>query len=186
MPKRLAFDEAEDGYRRKASAPADLSDLPLGASIVRTPAPSAPGSDSSKRAAEAVSDPTRARSHRLVMLALVFGMTVGAARASEPEASAAAGEPTALEQFGDRAVEVAQRAILIGGVVLYNHRHAVAGAVMGCGAGAVAVGTSALAVGIATAGLAAPAAPSAAALGCGLGALGGALLGARMDDLSMP
>ena len=127
-------------------------------------------------------------SFRCLAIALAFCLSASVARAAADvaEGSSAAPQSTALERIGDRAVELAQRAILVGGVVLYNHRHAIAGAVMGCGAGATVAGSSALAVGVATAGFVAPAAPSAAALGCGLGAVGGALLGSRMDDLSMP
>jgi len=120
---------------------------------------------------------------RVALLALALCFAAGAARAEPPTPPP---EASVLDQLGDRALEAAQRAILIGGVVIYNHRHALAGAVIGCGAGAALAGTSALALGVATAGLAAPAGPGAAALGCGVGALGGAMLGARMDDLSMP
>jgi hypothetical protein len=120
---------------------------------------------------------------RAALLALAICLAAGAARAEPP---AVAPDRTALDELGDRALEAAQRAILIGGVLIYNHRHALAGGVIGCATGAALAGTSALALGVATGGLAAPAGPGAAALGCGVGALGGAMLGARMDDLSMP
>lgn len=37
---------------------------------IRTPVPSAPGSESSREAAESITDPMRARCHRLIMLEL--------------------------------------------------------------------------------------------------------------------
>jgi hypothetical protein len=72
---------------------------------------------------------------------------------------------------------------VIGGVLLYRHRHAVAGATLGCVAGSLAATTTTLGAGLATGGAALTTTAPAAALGCGLGALGGAALGQPLDDV---
>ena len=77
----------------------------------------------------------------------------------------------------------AEQAIVIGGVLLYRHRHAVAGAGLGCVAGSVAATTTMLGAGLATGGAALATGAPAAALGCGLGALGGAALGQQLDEV---
>ena len=79
--------------------------------------------------------------------------------------------------------EKAEQAIVLGGVFLYRHRHAVAGAALGCVAGSVAATTTTLGAGLATGGASLTTTPTAAALGCGLGALGGAALGQQLDDV---
>jgi hypothetical protein len=76
-----------------------------------------------------------------------------------------------------------ERAIVIGGVLLYRHRHMVAGAALGCVAGSVAGATTAAGAGLATAGASVTAIAPAAALGCGLGALTGAAIGRPLDDV---
>jgi hypothetical protein len=82
-------------------------------------------------------------------------------------------------------LDEARRAIVIGGVVLYRHRHAVAGAAMGCVAGSMAATTLSLGAGLATGGAALVGTGPAAALGCGLGALGGGVLGQPLDDVDV-
>lgn len=79
--------------------------------------------------------------------------------------------------------EKAEQAIVVGGVLLYRHRHAVAGAALGCVAGSMVATTSTLGAGLATGGAALTTAAPAAALGCGLGALGGAAIGQRLDNV---
>ena len=79
--------------------------------------------------------------------------------------------------------EKAEQAIVMGGVLLYRHRHAVAGAALGCVAGSVAATTTTLGAGLATGGASLTTAAPAAALGCGLGALGGAALGQHLDNV---
>ena len=51
-------------------------------------------------------------------------------------------------------VEKAEQAIVVGGVLLYRHRHAVAGAAIGCVAGSMAATTTAVGAGLATGGAA--------------------------------
>jgi hypothetical protein len=80
-------------------------------------------------------------------------------------------------------VEKAEQAIVVGGVLLYRHRHAVAGAAIGCVAGSLAATTTVVGAGLATGGAALAGSAPAAALGCGLGALGGAALGRPLDDV---
>jgi hypothetical protein len=79
--------------------------------------------------------------------------------------------------------ETTEKAIVIGGVLLYRHRHALAGATLGCVAGSVAGATTAAGAGLATAGASITAVAPAAALGCGLGALAGAAIGQPLDDI---
>jgi hypothetical protein len=79
--------------------------------------------------------------------------------------------------------EKTEQAIIAGGVLLYRHRHAVAGAALGCVAGSVAATTTAVGAGLATGGASLTTTAPAAALGCGLGALGGAALGQRLDNV---
>jgi hypothetical protein len=79
--------------------------------------------------------------------------------------------------------EKAEQAIVVGGVLLYRHRHAVAGAALGCVAGSVVATTTTLSAGLATGGASLTTAAPAAALGCGLGALGGAAIGQRLDNV---
>jgi hypothetical protein len=77
----------------------------------------------------------------------------------------------------------AEQAIVIGGVLLYRHRHAVAGAALGCVAGSVAATTTTFGAALASGGASLTATAPAAALGCGLGALGGAAMGQRLDSI---
>ena len=77
----------------------------------------------------------------------------------------------------------AEQAIVIGGVLLYRHRHAVAGAALGCAAGSVAATTTTLGAALASGGAALATTAPAAALGCGLGALGGAAIGRQLDEV---
>jgi hypothetical protein len=79
--------------------------------------------------------------------------------------------------------EKAEQAIIAGGVLLCRHRHAVAGAALGCVAGSVAATTTTLGAGLATGGASLTTTAPAAALGCGLGALGGAALGQQLDNV---
>ena len=79
--------------------------------------------------------------------------------------------------------DTAEQAIVVGGVLLYRHRHAVAGAALGCVAGSMVATTTTLGAGLATGGAALTTTAPAAALGCGLGALGGAAIGQRLDNV---
>jgi hypothetical protein len=77
----------------------------------------------------------------------------------------------------------AERAIIAGGVLLYRHRHAVAGAALGCMAGSAAATTAAVGAGLATGGAAFAGTAPALALGCGLGAVAGAAVGHPLDEV---
>jgi hypothetical protein len=79
--------------------------------------------------------------------------------------------------------EKTEQAIVAGGVLLYRHRHAVAGAALGCVAGSMAATTTTLGAGLATGGASLTTTAPAAVLGCGLGALGGAAIGQRLDNV---
>lgn len=80
-------------------------------------------------------------------------------------------------------LDKAEQAIVLGGVLLYRHRHAVAGAALGCVTGSMVATTTSLGAGLATGGASLTTAAPAAALGCGLGALGGAAMGHRLDNV---
>jgi hypothetical protein len=77
----------------------------------------------------------------------------------------------------------AEQAIVIGGVLLYRHRHALAGATLGCVAGSIAATTTTLGAALASGGASLTTTAPAAALGCGLGALGGAAMGRQLDEV---
>ncbi len=79
--------------------------------------------------------------------------------------------------------ERTEQAIVAGGVVLYRHRHAIAGAALGCMAGTMAATTATVGAGLATGGAALAGTAPALALGCGIGALGGAAIGRPLDDV---
>ena len=91
--------------------------------------------------------------------------------------------PNAVRGTGQTLREATGKAILIGGMPLYRHRHTVAGAALGCVAGSVAGATTAAGAGLATAGASVSAMAPAAALGCGLGALTGAAIGRPLDNI---
>ena len=76
---------------------------------------------------------------------------------------------------------LAEKAIIAGASVVYQNRHTVSGAVIGCAAGATLGATSTVAAGLSTGGAAFALTPEATVLGCGLGAAAGAALGYPMD-----
>ncbi len=120
---------------------------------------------------------------RTCLLIAALSMTAGSGRAD-------AAWPDVVQEGLDAARaaqqtlrEKTEQAIVLGGVLLYRHRHAVAGAALGCIAGSVAATTTTLGAGLATGGASLTTAAPAAALGCGLGALGGAAIGQQLDDV---
>jgi hypothetical protein len=123
--------------------------------------------------------------HTLGLLAgLTLALVSGRAEAAEATWSEALQQGLSTARAVERdLLDEARQAIVIGGVVLYRHRHAVAGAAMGCVAGSMAATTLSLGAGLATGGAALAGAGPAAALGCGLGALGGGVLGQPLDDV---
>ncbi|MBP2296509.1 hypothetical protein [Azospirillum rugosum] len=76
----------------------------------------------------------------------------------------------------------AEKAIILGGALVYQNRHTIAGLTLGCAAGAAVGATSGVAAGLATGGAALPATGPAAALGCALGGVAGAQLGRPLDQ----
>ncbi|WP_207461435.1 hypothetical protein [Azospirillum sp. SYSU D00513] len=76
----------------------------------------------------------------------------------------------------------AEQAVILGGAVVYQYRHTIAGLSLGCLAGAAAGAATGVAAGAATGGAALPSTAPAAALGCGLGAMAGAQIGQKLDD----
>lgn len=123
---------------------------------------------------------------RSIPLVLLLALLVMAAPAQAAETTFSERMADALERARDQGELLAQKAeqaIVVGGVLVYRHRHAIAGATLGCVAGATVGATSALGAGVATGGAAVAGAGPAAALGCGLGALGGAAMGRELDGV---
>lgn len=73
-------------------------------------------------------------------------------------------------------------AIYVGGIFVSRSRNTIAAGVMGCAAGAGTGAAIAGGLSLVSGGLALPSVPLAGALGCGIGALGGAALGWPLDD----
>jgi hypothetical protein len=117
----------------------------------------------------------------MLLAGLALALPAGRAEAASPDVLRES--MTAAQAAQQRFLEQAERAIVVGGVLLYRHRHAVAGAAIGCVVGSVAATSTAIGAGLATGGAALAGAGPAAALGCGLGALGGAALGHPLDDV---
>lgn len=120
---------------------------------------------------------------RACLVVTVLALTAAPARAETAW-------PDVLQDGLDAAVaaqqslrDQAEQAIAAGGVLFYRHRHAVAGAALGCVAGSVVATTTTLGAGLATGGAALTTTAPAAALGCGLGALGGAAMGRQLDNV---
>jgi hypothetical protein len=123
-------------------------------------------------------------SKRSILLGLALALLAIAAPAHAAETTWSERMADALERARDQGellVQKAEQAIVVGGVLVYRHRHTIAGATLGCLAGATVGATSALGAGVATGGAAVAGAGPAAALGCGLGALGGAAMGRELD-----
>lgn len=89
----------------------------------------------------------------------------------------------AAKDFATEMAIEAERAVVVGGIVLYRYRHTVAGGVIGCAAGAALGATASTGVGVATGGAALPAVGPATALGCGAGAAYGVSLGYPLDTM---
>jgi hypothetical protein len=98
-------------------------------------------------------------------------------------ADTAADSWRSLQQSGAVLESWAEKAIVLGGILVYRNRHTIAGAGLGCAAGAMLGMTSVAAAGAVTGGAALAGTPQAVALGCGAGAAAGAALGYPMDHL---
>jgi hypothetical protein len=125
-------------------------------------------------------------SKRSILLCLVLALLSVAAPAQAAEPTWSERMADALERARDQGeilARKAEQAIVVGGVLVYRHRHTIAGATLGCLAGATVGATSALGASVATGGAAVGGAAPAAALGCGLGALGGAAMGRELDGV---
>jgi hypothetical protein len=118
----------------------------------------------------------------LALLAALWLMVAGG-RAEAAWSDVVQDSITAARAAGQTLRIHAEQAIVAGGVLLYRHRHAVAGATLGCMAGSMAATTMTLGAGLATGGAALAGTAPALALGCGLGALGGAAMGQPLDDV---
>lgn len=90
---------------------------------------------------------------------------------------------------GQSAVETiryqVEPAIFVGGLLVSRSRHVIAGAAMGCTAGAAVGAGGAAIVGVATGGAGLAALPAAAGIGCLAGAAGGIALGYPLDSWSL-
>jgi hypothetical protein len=127
---------------------------------------------------------TRAGSYlRISALLAGLALVLPAARAEAAWSDVLEDGMAAARDAPQAFLDKAEQAIVVGGVLLYRHRHAIAGAALGCVAGSLAATTTAFGAGLASGGAALAGTAPAAALGCGLGALGGAALGQPLDDV---
>ncbi|QCO19097.1 hypothetical protein D3869_28035 (plasmid) [Azospirillum brasilense] len=115
-------------------------------------------------------------------LATLVFVTAPAADAASPTSEGRAEWRGWLSDRTDGLRDGAERAIILGGALLYQNRHMVAGLTLGCLAGGAMGATGAVAAGAATGGAALPATGPAAALGCALGAAAGGALGRPLDQ----
>ena len=76
-------------------------------------------------------------------------------------------------------------AVFVGGLVVSRSRNTIAGALMGCGTGAVVGSGTVAAASMLTGGAALPALPVAAAVGCLVGATGGFAVGYPLDSWAL-
>jgi hypothetical protein len=114
----------------------------------------------------------------VVLVGLALGSTIGAHALHHAAVSAVHASRNMVYQFR---LEV-EPAVVTGGLVVSRNRHTIAGGAMGCTAGA-ALGAGAAAVfGFASGGLALPAVPPAAALGCAAGGAVGIAVGYPLDS----
>lgn len=101
--------------------------------------------------------------------------------------SAAASSPTTswddwLSANVHRLQYNAESAIILGGAVLYQNRHTIAGVTLGCATGAAVGAMGSIAAGLSTGDAALPSTGPAAAIGCAFGAVTGAQLGRSLDQ----
>lgn len=85
----------------------------------------------------------------------------------------------------ETARETVEPAIFIGGLYVSRSRHVIAGAGLGCTAGAILGAGSAVALGLFTAGAGFAAVPTAAAVGCLAGGAIGVALGYPLDSWAL-
>ncbi|NUB35307.1 hypothetical protein [Azospirillum brasilense] len=109
-------------------------------------------------------------------------MAAPVAQAASPTSEGRAEWRGWLSDSADGLRDGAERAIILGGALLYQNRHTVAGLTLGCLAGGAVGATGAVAAGAATGGAALPATGPAAALGCALGAAAGGAMGRPLDQ----
>lgn len=115
----------------------------------------------------------------LPALALALILLAAPARADTHEAVHQAF--STMAGWVDRFLDRGEAAIVEGGAVISMNRNAVSGGALGCAAGAALGAGSAVMLGIPTSGATVAAAPDAVAIGCALGAIGGAALGYPLD-----
>jgi hypothetical protein len=117
----------------------------------------------------------------LVLLGLAIASTIGAHALRHAAVSAVHASRDLVYQLR---LQV-EPAVVTGGLVVSRNRHTIAGGAMGCTTGA-ALGAGAAAVfGIASGGLALPAVPPAAALGCAAGGAVGIAVGYPLDNWAL-
>jgi hypothetical protein len=116
-----------------------------------------------------------------VMLALVVASVLG----QHAVLSGLRGAAGAGASVAERLRLEVEPALFIGGLAVSRNRHVIAGAVMGCVAGAAVGGGGAAAAGVVTGGLGWAAIPAAAGIGCLIGAGGGVAVGYPLDDWAL-
>src|SRR5579883_1890125 len=90
--------------------------------------------------------------------------------------------PAIAQSLVGRVEDEAMPILIAGGMEVSRSRHTIAGAAIGCFAGAAIGAVAAIGAGVATGGAALAALPTASAIGCTLAGAGGAALGRPLDD----
>ncbi|HEV2546241.1 MAG TPA: hypothetical protein VGU20_02800 [Stellaceae bacterium] len=119
------------------------------------------------------------------MVALVLGLAVLTQVSDRMLLRAVVGAGQVAETSLQAARETVEPAIFIGGLYVSRSRHVIAGAGLGCTAGAILGAGSAVALGLFTAGAGFATVPTAAAIGCLSGGAIGVALGYPLDSWAL-
>ena len=119
------------------------------------------------------------------LVALVLGLAVLMQISDRMLLRAIMGASQVAESSLQTARETVEPAIFIGGLYVSRSRHVIAGAGLGCTAGAILGAGSAAALGLVTAGAGLAAVPTAAAIGCLSGGGIGVALGYPLDTWAL-
>jgi hypothetical protein len=126
---------------------------------------------------------SRARVAPVVALVLAFGILTQLSDRMLLRAFSGAGQ--IAESSLQTARDTVEPAIFIGGLYVSRSRHVIAGAGLGCTAGAILGAGSAAALGLFTAGAGFAAVPTAATIGCLTGGAIGVALGYPLDSWAL-
>jgi hypothetical protein len=119
------------------------------------------------------------------LVAMVLGLAILTQISDRMVFRAVMGAGQIAETSLQTAREAVEPAIFIGGLYVSRSRHVIAGAGLGCTAGAILGAGSAAALGLFTAGAGFAAVPTAAAIGCLSGGAIGVALGYPLDSWAL-